>query len=612
MTGAMKTPTRRKRLTTSGALAIDIRRDVVYLVHVEGRSGQPTRARFRREPIDPSLYSENPLEAAASAIGRMTQGLDLRKIPATVVLPNNREAIRVKRFPPMRKRALASAADITMRADALSAAEETVRRHFVQRHGEASDGSRFSEVVLIEAGARAVEEAEALARLAGLRLVRVTSPALALGRAAAALCPPSQTCLVVDLYGPGTTLNVYAGGRFLLSREGDVAADHLSGDLEAFLAMADAPSVPRGRADEPGVQMRRSSDAIALAEPSGDATLPVSPQKLATEIDRSNRYLVAQFRHTIDAIYFAGPSMLGRALADEVAPALGLPIELFAPEKILAAEALEGAPTCSSARCLGAALELIAPARQRRYDLIGKSRTTVSLPIPAIAAAGVVLLVGAPLGVLEWRMARANGTLRSLHAREASAAAALVPAGASASPEDVRALVDAFRTLRAEEPRWSRPLEALAGALPEGVWLTGIAPEAEARNDSPTLGEVLAGEGAGADGGASADDGSASGAAGDAAPAPRVLLSGRSRTIDGVFELIARLETTGHLSDPRLITVERPDRAATTAAVAPSPSSVAVPPAEPTFVSADRVFTFLMSVGATVVSAPESESLDSR
>lgn len=545
---------------TRGALAIDVRRDVVYLVHLEGHGGRPTHARFRREPIDPSLFSENPLEAVASAIGRISQGLDLRKIPATIVLANNAEAVRVRRFPPLKPKALASAADIAMRADSLAAEGATVRRHFTQRRGVGADGVGFVEAVLIEANASAVEDARTLARLTGLRLARVTSPALAIGRAVGALGEAAGTCLVIDLMGPATTLSVHSDGRFLLSREGDVAADLLTDDLESFLSMA-APADGGGGGAEGAEEPAGAKSAAALADPGVGGVIPISAQKLSTEIERSNRYLVAQFRQTIDRIYFAGPSAIAAALMDHLRGELQIPIALLTPENVVPAGRLEGAPTCSSARCLGAALEMLAPPRERRYEMIDRARSA-GPRVPRLAiAVGLVVAAALPIGVLEWRLARESAAQSRLREEIARAETPIAPEGIAGDPEQAAAAVAAYRALREREPRWSRPLASLSEALPEGVWLTGLSLQEAEGGEEATLEAILGGEGAvhGERVGGADDALGADGAGGAAAGPARLLVAGRASDARAVSALIARLHAEGLLDDPRLVSFAGPD-----------------------------------------------------
>lgn len=535
-----------------GVLAIDIRRDVVYLVHLEGRRGRPTRARFLREPIDASLYSESPLEAAAAAVGRITRGLDLRRLRVAIVLPNNRESVRVRRFPALKRKALASAVGIAMQGDALLRDGEPARAHYVQRVGQAGDGTRFLETVLVEASGPAVAEAQALARLAGLRLAHVASASLSLGRAAAALSGAAGTNLVIDLFGPATTLSVFQGDRFLLSREGDVATDLLSGDLETFLALADLPAAAAEPYDGLGIRTHAAA-ATATAEPVVDPALPISSQKLLTEIERTNRYLMAHFRHTVDRVFFAGPSALASTLCERIQGDLGVPVALFAPEGIVPARALDGAPTCSSARCLGAALGMLAPGRERRYELLPRSPSAGKAPSRALAAAVLVVVLGTPPALLEWKLRAVGGEAEALRARLARATEALVLPGEAIDPQAAEARIGAYRRLRGATPRWSSALAAVAAALPPGVWLTEIVSETGPGDPATSLEEILTG-----------GEGSEEGAAGDGDSGGRgerrLRIAGRARSFEAVSDFLARLEATGRLRDPRLVSMTGPVR----------------------------------------------------
>ncbi|MFN0149455.1 MAG: PilN domain-containing protein [bacterium] len=572
----------------TGVAAIDIRGGVVHLAWLAGSGAKPTQAIFRQETIDSRLHPGDPIAATAAAIVRAARGIDLAKIPTSIVLPNTSEGLRVKRFPQMRKNALASAIELAHSAGAVLEGAAKRSRHFIQASGTGDDGKRFIEAVLVEVTESAVDEAERASRSAGVRLARVASPALALGRVLSAMGAAKGTVLVIDLMGPQTVLNTYTDGKFLLSREADVAADLLSDELESLDdlippggeidsgaapvldAMGFAGAAAATTATVPGV-----ATAIAPGDDGGavlGALGDVSPQKLRIEIVRSNRYLMSHYRRPIERVYFAGPAREAHALASRLAPALGVPVALIDPRAVVRADAIDGQPTSASARCLGAALELLAPARARGYQLLNPKKSLWrELRHPAYAAAAAFLLiVGGAYAALHARTARADALLVTLRNELQRATAALVIPSAQLDPAQVESRLAVYRMLRDGEPRWSRPLSSLAALVPDDVWLTSVAVEAGDVDDLPSMEEILAGIG----------DTHADAAAANDVDATRLLVTGRTYDLDAVSRFLAALASSEVLTDARVLSVATPgpddaafEAAAASAAVAATSSS---------------------------------------
>lgn len=558
-------------LEHSGVAAIDIRDGVVHLVHVTGRGRKASRALFRQETIDASLHPGDPIAATAAAIARAAHGLDLSRIPATIVLPNSSESLVVKRFPKLSKKALASAIELA-HASGTSLEGSTKRsRSFVQSSGADEAGQRFVEAVLVEATESAVGDAERLARGAGVRLARVTSAALALGRALVAAGGAKGTVLVVDLTGPQTVLNTYTDGKFVLSREADVAADLLSDQLGAFEELipgaGDPDGAPAPLLDAMGIAAggetrfsveRQAAAATASAPTRADETdvspddaSAVSPQKLRIEIVRSNRYLTSHYRRPIERVYFAGAAREARALASRIAPGLGVPVELIEPRSALAADAVEGHPSSASARCFGAALEMLAPPRASGYQfLVAKRglRSGLLRPEFAAAAACLVVIAGA-LAAVRGRTARADATLAALRGELRAATAALVIPGAQLDPARVESRLTVYRMLRDSQPRWSPALTALAECIPDDAWLTDVGVEAGDADDLPSMEEILAGIGE------THVDATGDGGGGST----RIVVTGRTHDLSAVSRFLEALAPSDALKDARVLSVTTPD-----------------------------------------------------
>jgi len=554
------------RLAPPGVAAIDIRDGVVHFEHLSGAGGKPSHAIFRQEAIDPSLNPGAPIAATAAAISRAAGDIDLSRTPTAIVLSNNCEGLRVKRFPRMKKKALASAIDIAHTSGSILEGAAKRSRHFVQASGAGDDGQRFVEVVLVEATAAAVDDAERLSRGADLRLAHVSSAALALGRALRASGDAKGTVLVVDLVGPATVLNSYTDGRFLLSREADVAADLTSDELgsldellppggaidAAAAPLLDAMGLAGHAASETAIEAGTATATALAASDDAEASLAalgdISPQKLRIEIVRSNRYLASHYRRPIERVFFAGPAREARVLANRLAPGLGVPIAILDPRSVVGADAIEGEPSCASARCLGAALELLAPARSRGYQFLNpKKGLRRGLLHPAYAAAAVFLmLVAGSLAAVRGRTARADATLARLRGELRAATEALVIPSAQLDPAQVETRLAVYRMLRDGQPRWSPPLAALASLVPDDVWLTGVALEAGDADDLPSMEEILAGIG-----GSHVDAAATS----DAGGAPRLVLTGRTYDLAAVSRFLERLAASEVLQDARVLSV---------------------------------------------------------